>query len=340
MPHLRIALMGAGSMGTMLGAGLARAGVPVDLVDVNREHVNALSTGGATAVGTVTWNVPVRALTPDQMSGVYDLVFLLVKQTHNDTAFAQLGPHLHERSVVCTLQNGIPEPAVSAVFGADRTLGAAVTWAGTYLAPGIVESTASPGKWRAVLGTVDGSIAGTAKSVQKILSAMCPTELVDNLVGVRWSKLLVDASFSGMSAALGCTFGEILDNDKAFRCAQHIARECIRVAAAQRISLVEIWPGVDFEQSMEFDTEEGRLATCDTYRRLWGAVRSGKASMLQDIEKGRRSEIDFINGVLGDAGRRHGVSTPASDTVVRVVKGIEQGKYKLAFDNLDLFVLT
>jgi 2-dehydropantoate 2-reductase len=324
-------------MGTMLGACLTQAGFPADLVDANREHVDALNAGGAAVVGTVSWNVPVRALTPGAMQGYYDLIFLLVKQTHNETAFAQLGPHLHARSIVCTLQNGIPEPAVAAAFGADRTLGCAVTWAGAFLSPGRVESTAAPENWRALLGSVGGRTTDAAKNVQKILSAMCATELVGNLAGIRWSKLLVNASFSGMSAALGCTFGEILENEKAFACAQYIARECIRAAEAQGIELAEIWPGIDFKELMDFDTEQERLATSGIYRELWGAVRSGKASMLQDIENGRKSEIDFINGLLSDTGRRYQVPSPVSDTVVRIVKGIEEGKNKPCLDNLDLF---
>jgi 2-dehydropantoate 2-reductase len=334
----RIAVMGAGSMGTMLGAGLARAGITVDLVDVAQGQVDALNARGAEILGTVSWSVPVQALTPGEMRGDYDLVFLLVKQTHNEAAFAQLEPHLHTRSIVCTLQNGIPEPAIAAAFGAERSLGCAVTWAGTLLSPGRVESTAAPEKWRALLGAVGGRIPDRATDVQNVLSVMCPAELVGNLRSIRWSKLLVNASFSGMSAALGCTFGEILDNEKAFKCAQYIARECIRVAAAQGIEMAQIWPGIDFKELMDFDTERERLATSETYRHLWGAVRSGKASMLQDLENGRRSEIDFINGLLSETGRDHGVPTPVSDTVVRIVRGIEDGEYSLGLGNLKLFV--
>ena len=172
-------VMGAGSMGTMLGACLSRARFWVDLIDVNRQHVDALNSRGA-----------------------YDLVFLLTKQTHNEAAFAQLKPHLHEGSIVCTFQNGIPEPAVAAAFGADQTLGCAITWAATYLGPGRVQSTSAPEKWHTALGTFDGTISSGAKGVRAILSTMCQTELTTNLAGIRWSKLLVNASFSGMSTVL------------------------------------------------------------------------------------------------------------------------------------------
>jgi 2-dehydropantoate 2-reductase len=337
MPGRSIAIMGAGSMGTLLGACLSRAGVSVDLIDVDRAHVEALNENGATVVGTVELHVPVRALTPGMLTARYDLVFLLVKQTHNQTAFTQLKPHLHEEGAVCTLQNGIPELAVAAAFGSERTLGCAVTWGATFLGPGKVQSTTAPEKWHSALGTLDGSATRQAECTQNILSLMGPTTLVSDLLGIRWSKLLVNSCFSGMSAVLGCTFGQILQNEKALRCAQYIARECIRVAKAQGVDLAPLAPGQDFGRSMDFDTEEGRLATSGTYYDLWGAAASGKASMLQDLESGRRTEIDYINGLVSNAGREFHVPTPFNDMVVRVVKGIESGRYGPGMENLRMF---
>ena len=91
---------------------------------------------------------------------------------------------------------------------------------------------------------------------------------------------------------------------------------------------------------MDFHTERERLATREIYDELWGAVRGGKASMLQDIENQRKSEIGFINGALSDAGRRCRIATPVSDTVVRgVVTDIEAGRLRPCLDNLALFAV-
>ena len=223
--------MGAGAMGTLLCACLTKAGKPIDAIDVNREHVDALNRRGAMVTGTVNIHVPVRALTPEEMEGEYDLIFLLIKQTYNESAFAQLKPHLHKKSIICTLQNGIPEPAVAEAFGEERTMGCAVTWAATYLGPGKTQATAKKEKWTSIMGTLSGKITEEAEEVRKILSLMCPTEFIDNLMGIRWSKLLVNCSFSGMSAALGCTFGEILVNEKALKCASTLPEN---VYASQR----------------------------------------------------------------------------------------------------------
>lgn len=303
MPYKRIAVMGAGSMGTLLGACLTRAGRPVDLIDVDRLHVDALNAGGATVQGTMNFNVPVHALTPQEMEGVYDLVFLLVKQTQNKLAFEQLKHHLHKNGIVCTLQNGIPEPAVAAAFGKRRTLGCAVTWAATLVGPGVVESTAEREKWSSLIGSLNNRITEQIKDVQEILSLMCPINFKEDLMGIRWSKLLINCSFSGISAALGCTFGEILENEKAFKYAQYIARECIRVSEVQGYEMVPMAEGKDFKALMDFETEADRPATAWIYHELWGSVKSGKSSMLQDLEKGLRSEIDAINGLLSRTGR-------------------------------------
>ena len=324
-------------MGTLFCACLAKAGQPIDAIDVNREHVDALNRRGAMVTGTVTLNVPVHALTPEEMEGEYDLIFLLIKQTYNTSAFAHLRPHLHNKSVLCTLQNGIPEPVVAEAFGEERTLGCAVTWAATFLGPGKTRATAEKEQWSSTMGTLSGKLTEEAEEVRKILSLMCPTEFIDNLMGIRWSKLLINCSFSGMSAALGCTFGEILENEKALKCAQYIARECIRVTEVQGYEMVPMAHGKTFKTLMDFQTDEERLNTVGIYRELWGAARSAKASMLQDLEMGRQSEIDAINGLLSQKGREFGVPTPVNDTVVEIVKGIEDGQYKPAIDNLSMF---
>lgn len=333
----RIAVMGAGAMGTLLCACLAKGGRPIDAIDVNRGHVDALNKRGAIVTGTVTINVPVHALTPEEMECEYDLIFLLIKQPYNKSAFAQLKPHLHEKGIVCTLQNGIPEPAVAEAFGEERTMGCAVTWSATLVGPGETQATTKKDKWTSIMGTLSGELTEEAEEVRKILSLMCPTEFIDNLMGIRWSKLLVNCSFSGMSAALGCTFGEILENEKAFKCAQYIARECIRVTEAQGYEMVPMAHGKTFKTLMDFETDEERLNTVGIYRELWGAARSAKASMLQDLEMGRKSEIDAINGILSKKGREFGIPTPVNDKVVKVVKGIEDGRYTQSFDNLSMF---
>lgn len=135
---MRLAIMGAGSIGTVLGAYIAKSGRQIDLIDANREHVNALNANGAHVIGKSDFVVPVHALVPEDMVGVYDLVIYMVKQTFNDSALKQLLPHLHENSIVLTLQNGIPELAVAEYVGKERTMGGTVGWGATWISPGFL----------------------------------------------------------------------------------------------------------------------------------------------------------------------------------------------------------
>ncbi|SMC42283.1 ketopantoate reductase family protein [Papillibacter cinnamivorans] len=332
---MRVAIMGVGSLGTILGAYISKAGRQIDLIDVNKEHVDALNKRGATVIGKVLFNVPVKALTPDQMTGTYDLVFYMTKQTYNETALAQLKPHLGPNSTVCTLQNGLPEPAVAEIVGKERTIGCTVGWGATWIGAGVSELTSDPAHMVFDVGSLDGKITDGVKLAQEYLQLMCPTHILTNLIGVRWSKLLVNSTFSGMSTVLGCTFGEVMDDPRSLRVVEYIANEVIHVAHADGVKL-ELFSGNNLDL-LAFENEKERDATVKYYPDFFGPHRLLKASMLQDLEKGRKCEIDAINGVVCTFGRKVGVPTPANDKVVEIVKGIEAGKNKYTFSNIEMF---
>lgn len=335
---MRLAIMGTGSLGIIIGAYIQKGGVDIDLIDANVENVKALNEKGATITGLADLNVPVKALTPDEMEGTYDVVFYLVKQTYNEIALKQLLPHLHEDSVVCTMQNGYPEPEIAKYVGDERVIGCPVGWGATWLEPGVSELTSNPDNMTFDIGEYTGGITDRLKKITEILELVCPTIMEENLIGSRWTKLLTNATFSGMSTVLGCTFGDILDNKNALDCVKHIANECIKVSKAAGINMEPI-QGHDIGKLLDFETKEEMDSKDPIYEAMWGPHRKLKASMLQDLEKGYRTEIDAINGVVCEFGRKYGVETPVNDQVVSIVKGIESGKYKYEFSNLDLFKL-
>ena len=106
---MRIAIYGAGSLGTILGAYISKQGVPIELINRNKAHVEALQNNGAQIVGTVTFTQPVVAYTPNEMSGTYDIVFLMTKQQHNAEVVAKIKPYLAPDGVLVTFQNGLPD---------------------------------------------------------------------------------------------------------------------------------------------------------------------------------------------------------------------------------------
>ncbi len=321
---MKAAIIGAGSLGTIMGALMSYKGYPIQLVDANTEHVDVLNRDGATVTGALSLNVPVQACMPDQMSGVYDLIILMNKQTTNATVLPNLLKHLHVSSIVCTLQNGIPEEDVAAVVGSHRTIGGAVGFGATWLRPGVSKLTTDAETMRQFafeIGELDGVLRPRLQNVQAYLECVGKTKLLPDLMGIRWAKLLMNATFSGMSAALGCTFGEILADRKAMVCIAFIANECIRVSRAHGIVLKHM-QGEDMSQ-LAFDTVQQIPEKMPLYQKIWGPHVNLKASMLQDLEKGRDCEILQINGLVCRKGREVGIPTPFNDKVVDLVNSAQ-----------------
>jgi len=335
---MRIAIYGCGAMGTVLGAYLNKNGVEAIMIDNYEEHVKRLNDEGAKVTMCADFTVPVKAITPDQMSGKYDIVFLLTKQTANNEVLPHLLPFLKEDSTVCTLQNGVPEFSVAAVVGKERTVGGTILWGATFKAPGVSELTQdiSNSKVLFEIGETDGKIGKRIKAVAEILEAMGGVEITDNLMGARWLKVMFNSCWSGMSAALGCTFGDIIDNPKASGCMSYIANEAVTVCEALNYKMPTFR-----DQDM---TLMGRIETLETFRSsqkifysILKDMRPAKASMLQDLEKNRLTEVGMINGYICEEGRKLGIETPYNDTVLKVVRGIEEKAFPLSFENLKYF---
>ena len=334
---MRTAILGAGALGIIIGALMTKNGKQVDLIDSYQENVDALNADGARVTGNLELHWPVTALTPQEMRGEYDLILLLTKQTANETALPRLLPHLHPDSIVCTLQNGIPEDGVAAIIGRERTIGGAVGFGATWLRPGVSELTSTleaVEKFAFEIGELDGVVRPRLETVKEILSAAGGTTILTNLMGIRWTKLLMNATFSGMSAALGCSFRDVLADEKAMTCIAHIADETIKVCHGKGYRMVEM-QGADME-FLELGSKADIAGKMDFYRKVWGR-HNNKASMLQDLEKGNNTEIDHINGVVCRSGRECGIATPFNDKVVEIVKQAEARRTVTDFGNLARF---
>ena len=335
---MRIAILGCGAMGTVLGAYLSKSCYQVDLIDIYKAHIDALNEKGAQITGTVQMVTPVNAITPEQMQSLYDLVFLFTKSTANETVLPMLLPHLHEESTVCTLQNGMPEPFVAHIIGQKRTVGGTVLWSASFREPGKSELTQNLDNLDHYfdVGEIDGSDTQRIHMVADILGLMGHAEITYSLMGSRWGKLVNNACMSGMSAVCGATFGEILDHPKARACLSYLGREVKRCCEAQGYTMPPLVFGfspdsLDIKDQCQFN--ENQKMFTDMYQ----VALSATASMMQDLEKGFATEVHTINGYVSQVGREFGVETPFNDTVVRIVSSIERGERTMSMDNLDLF---
>jgi len=337
---MRAALMGVGSLGTIMGALMAQNGGQITLIDANQAHVQAMNEKGATVVGKMQLEgVPVTAITPDQMEGIYDMVILLAKQTFNEVALQQLMPHLGPDSVVCTLQNGVPEESVSTIIGKERVVGGVVGWGATWREPGVSELTSDISAMRYEIGEIDGKRTQRIEEISKLLNLAGTCVVVENLMGIRWAKVIQNATLSGMSAALGSTYAAILDDEKACTCAAYVGNEIVQIVRKREIILEDLVPGWSY-YSLAFEDAEGLEKAKQWLREYFLPHRPLKASMLQDMEKGIKCEIEHIVGICCDWGRKVGVETPACDTIRAIVKDFEAGKIPMpTMACLDRFIL-
>ena len=321
---MRAALLGCGSMGTILGALITKNGGDITMIDANVAHVNAMNTKGVKIVGKMQETIPVHAITPDKMEGIYDIVILLTKQTVNPVVLPHLLPFLGPNSVVCTLQNGVPEASVGSYVGMDRVVGGTIGWGATWLDAGVSELVTDPPRMKIEIGELNGEHTDRIEAVANLIRHAHPCDVMSNLQGTRWSKLLMNAAMSGMSAACCSLFSDILDDEKAVRCAVAIANELIKVATMKGIKLEVLVKGYDFYDLLYNDKKSQDRAVA-WLREFYIPHRPSKASMMQDMEKRRKCEINQLNGVVCEGGREFGIPTPFNDMVVKIVTNFEKG---------------
>lgn len=333
---MRTAIYGAGSLGTILGAYITKAGEAIDLVNRNKAHVEALRTNGAHVTGTVEFTQKVNAIFPDEMSGLYDIIFLMTKQQQNRQVVSMLKEHLADDGVIVTLQNGLPEPEIAEIVGEQRVIGCTVAWGATLLGPGVSELTSEPDSLSFSMGYLSAHTPNHAPEVKALLEKMGTVVLDANFIGSRWSKLLINASFSGMSAVCGSTFGEAAADKQSRRIVQGIIKECIDVCAKAGIRIEPV-QGKDIVKLLDY---KGPIKKFLSFVIIPIAIKKHallKASMLQDLEKGKLTEVDSINGAVCAMGRKVGVPTPLNDKVVELVHAFEQGLKKPGFHNVAEF---
>lgn len=333
---MRCAIYGAGSLGTVLGAYMTKNGADVVLINRNKEHVAVLKEKGAHITGTVDFTTPVKAITPDEMEGTYDVFFLMTKQLFNKEVVTFLKPFLAEDGVIVTFQNGIPEPGIAEIVGKDHTMGCVVEWGATLSEPGVCILTSEPDSLSFHMGKMDGISDEQVNAVKELLEKMCPVYMEDNLLGARWSKLLINATFSGLGTVMGGTFGDVFNSPDGRKIAIRCMKECIDVghAAGETFAPVQ---GKDITKLFYYKNGLKRAIAMMIMPIAMKKHAAIEPSMLQDLRHHKPCEIDAINGVVCEWGRKCKVPTPVNDRIVEVVKKEQSGELKLEKANLELF---
>ena len=336
MKDVRCAIYGAGSLGTVLGAYMTKNGAQVDLINRNKAHIAALKEHGARIKGTVEMTVPVTALTPDEMSGKYDVILLMTKQLYNAEVVTTLKNYLAENGVIVTLQNGLPEPGIAEIIGEEHTMGCVVEWGAAMDAPGECTLPRAPASLSFHMGKMDGITDEQFHTVKELLEKMCPVHEEENLLGARWSKLLINATFSGLGTVVGGVFGDVSENKDGKKMAVRCMKECIDVGHAAGATFAPV-QGKNITALFYYKGALKRAFAEFLVPIAMKKHRDIEPSMLQDLKKGKPCEIDSINGVVCEWGRKCNVPTPVNDRIVDVIKKIQNGELKAEPANIRLF---
>ena len=294
---LKIAVMGAGAVGCYYGGLLARAGHTVVLI-ARPLHVAAISQHGL-RLQTTTFDthVPLAASSEPAAVAGADVVLFCVKSTDTEGAGALIRPHLAANALVLCLQNGVDNADRLRTVLPDHAVAAAVVYVATEMAgPGHVQHHGR-GELVLELSAHSGALA------QAFIAAGVPTEVSANVRGALWAKLILNCAYNAVSAITQLPYGQTVPGEGIQDLMRDVVAECLAVANAEGVQV----PG-DVDAAI---------------RKIADTMRSQYSSTAQDLARGKRTEIDYLNGLIVKRGTALGVATPANRVLWALVKLLE-----------------
>jgi 2-dehydropantoate 2-reductase len=339
----RIAIVGVGALGGYVGGNLARHGHDVTLIDFWPDNIEAIRARGLqldglsdderfTVSGVTAMHVSdVQALARQQP---IDIAMVAVKSYDTEWATMLIAPHLAPGGYVVSLQNCLNEERIAGIVGWGRTVGAIASMISVDMpeAGRVMRTIPKMGDRHTVFraGEVHGRISRRVEELVELFSLVDSAKATTNLWGERWSKLVLNGMVNGVSSATGLTIDAVNRNDAVRRFSIRLGGEAVRVGQAMGYELERIgkFEPEDLARAAEGDGSalalvEGEL-TKDSKPNPRDEIR--RPSMAQDVMKGRRTEIEFINGYIAAKGDEIGVPAPSHTRITELVKAVERGE--------------
>jgi 2-dehydropantoate 2-reductase len=293
---MKIAVMGAGAVGCYYGFRLARVGHDVVLIG-RPQHVEAIKRQGL-RLETQTFDENIRVAASTEGSAVQgaQLVLFCVKSTDTESGAAAVRPHLAPDALVLSLQNGVENADQLRALLQQEVIAAAV-YVGTEMAgPGHVRH---HGRGELVIEQSKAS----DDIARALIAAGVPTEISDNVRGGLWAKLILNCAYNALSAITQLPYGRLVKGEGVTVVMRDLVDECVAVAKADGVTI----PGdIDLAVRKIAETAAGQYA-----------------STAQDLARGKRTEIDHLNGLIVRRGEALGIATPANRLLHAIVKLIE-----------------
>ena len=304
---MTIVIVGPGAMGSLFAAFLKKSkpkDTAVWLLDKDEKRSQKLNRSGITVEysgGSFTADVQVTAQPKD--IGAADIVFICVKSYDTKAAVEHARPLIGADTAVVTLQNGVGNiEAIAEMIGEGNVVGGSTNIGATLIEPGKVKLA---GKGETVIGKPDGKLSFHMRTIRELFNkAGLETRLSQDIKSILWSKLIINCGINALAAILRLQSGRLLEHESSRSLMREIVTEAVRIAKRKRIKLLYDDPLAKVE------------AVCE-------ATSGNACSMLQDVLKAKRTEIDVINGVIVRFGQELGIAVPLNAAVVNIIKTIE-----------------
>ncbi len=327
-----IAIMGAGALGSYVGAFLARGGQQVTFIDMWPEHVEVMKSRGLHVTGSQgPFTVPVNALHLTDAQAIteqFDFAFISVKSYDTEWATHFMKRYVKPEGFFVSLQNCWNDTVIADIVGPERSVGCIASHIEVALwEPGSVERGGAVGRdsghYVFRVGEQDGTETSRVAEVVGLLDLIDGAYVTNNLWGERWAKLSQNSMGNAISASTAMGTLELNNSEAARVIGIHLAKESAQVGLALGLDVVEInsKPAATWAAADQGDVYE----ELDDFMANRPSRTNWKASMAQDVAKGRRSEIDFMNGLVARKGQEVRVPTPYTDAIVKIMHLVEDG---------------
>jgi len=305
---MKISMIGSGAMGSLFGGKLSLAGHEVVLYDVYRAHVEKVARDGLAiedaATGAVATARPRASADPGAVEGSQVLVFS-VKSTATEQAAAQFAAFAGKDTIALTLQNGLGnEEIIRRFFGPQRTAAGVTSQGATFLGPGRIRHA---GKGPTHVAMADGKNEKLAALAEALGRAGFETHVEKDVAALVWSKLVINVGINALTAITGQPNGKLLESEETKAVMADLVAEAVAVAKANGIRIAYDDPLV-------------------TVYDVAGRTGANRSSMLQDFDKGRETEIDFMNGAIVREAAAQGLGAPVNLTITRLIKVLEKAR--------------
>jgi 2-dehydropantoate 2-reductase len=337
----RIVIVGTGAVGGYTGAHMVKGGEDVTFIDGWPEHVRKMNSDGLHIThhqGEEPFTVKVRALHLTQVQDLakqapVDIAFVCTKSYDTAWATMMIRQYLAPSGYVVSLQNCMNEATIAEIVGWGKVLGCIASNISVGLnEPGLIHRGGLKGGTAHTVyrtGEVHGKITERAQELQRLFSLADSAKATDNLWGERWAKLATNSMANGASACTGLSGSQMADNEVIRRFQARLGSEAVRIGQALGFKIEEI---NHLPPEVIAGAGEGEPEALATYEERLRTQRRGSAaqrpSMGQDMFKGRRTEIDFLNGFVVREGERAGIRARANEALVDLVKRVERGELK------------